>query len=489
MIKKIIVLAISFVLTLGSVVYTETSNAESVTYGSGTGVSRTIASVDELTELINSLPDVTVYDEHANVTSAEGYENFKGITIIENGENSRYYSYEDKVRLDDNPDLAEDEIEYFYSRKHEYSNKRLEMYFDTTCIYYHSIGTTWNTTEYYKTNVEGFLNGNLSDLEIAKGYATDFDIEVFYSKDKVLMKINQNEQYYQEAVWDGKYRVSQFPQYKKAEEPASEEDDEPSDSEIYAEIGLKALNENLGVWVELDLNATGVDGMEPDQDAYENMTDEEKEEYAMNFMIQALISEISYVQVESIKQANAINYAYLSRLSSFIVENIENNKYWEVSGPKYKLVPTYSLDFWKCTQCSKVFETYTTNCPDCEDGGNVNEMSEWIYDARNSYINALRPDWNARVDSTSKNTFGGELEIVVGSNSTINQKLRRTYSSGKSAFGKFEEEIRSYSTIFNVDNTAVNVLKNAKVKTLDETYGKSFRKSFEELRAQQGGNN
>ena len=40
-----------------------------------------------------------------------------------------------------------------------------------------------------------------------------------------------------------------------------------------------------------------------------------------------------------------------------------------------------------------------------------------------------------------------------------------------------------------VDNTVVNVLKKSKVKTLEETFGKSLRKSLSDLLSQQGGNN
>lgn len=487
MIKKIIVLAISFVLTLGSVVYTETTNATPVKYGTGNGTAKTIASVDELTTLINSLPTASVYEENADVTSAEGYENFKGITIIENSETSTYSNYRDNVRLDNNPDLPEDEIEYFYSRNHEYSNKRLEMYFDTTCIYYHSIGTMWTAVEYYNLDLEGYYAGNLSDLEIAKCNATDLDIEVYFSKDRTLMKINKNESYYQEAIWDGKYYASGLPKYKKVDAPSTDEDDEPSQNEIYQEIAMKAINDNLGVWVELDMNATGVDDMEPDYDAIQNMTPEQQEEYAMNLIIEGLLSELSYVQVESIKQANLVNYAYLTRLSSFLIESIDKPNYYEVQGPKYKLINSYKVNYWQCNRCDKEFDTYTTTCPDCKDS-QIIENNRWLENAKYEYLNALRPDWNA---SKKENyNYSGNIELVLGANTTINQKISRSYSNSNSAFGRFKEEIESYSAIFNVDNTKVNALKGSKVKTLDETYGKSFRVAFEQLLAQQqGGNN
>ncbi len=481
MIKKIIVLAISFVLTLGSVVYTEVSTADPVTYGSGTGVSRTITSVDELTELINSLPNVSVYDEHADVTQAEGYENFKGITIIENGENSKYSNYRTNVRLDDDPDLEEDEIEYFYSRQHEYTNKRLEMYFDTNCIYYHSIGTIWNTVEYFNMDLEGYI-WNMSNLEIAKGTATDIDIEVFYSKDRTLMKINQNETYYQEALPTDTYR--EFPSYKKVEAPTSEdEDDKPTEQEI----ALKAVNDNLGIWVELDMNATGIDDMEPDYDAIQNMTPEQQEEYMMNFMIQGLLSRLSREQVKSIKEANQKNYDYLASLSSFIVENIENEKYWEVNGPKYTFVPSYEVNGYKCSACQSTFDNLVADCPNCDYNTDVNYYSQWIDDARNAYVKALKSDWYYTI-GIKNYSHNGELTLTLGPSTTIKQRLAYTYSADN-VINRRSEEITSYSTIFNVDNTEVKALKGAKVKSLDDTYGKSFREAFDALMAEQGGNN
>ncbi len=492
MIKKIIVLAISFVLTLGSVVYTETTNATPVKYGTGTGVSRTITSAEELAELMQSLPNYTIYDEYADVTEAEGYENFKGITIIENGEYNKYSNYVNNVRLDDNPDLPEDEIEYFYSRVHEHQNKRLEMYFDTTCIYYHSIGTTWTAVEYYKTNVEGFLNGNAYDLEIAKAYATDFDIEAYYSKDRVLMKINKNESYYLEAlpVESPKLYLS----YKRAEEPTSEDDDdddELSQNEIYQNIALEALGENLGVWVELDRSATGVDGMEPDNDAIQNMTPEQKEEYLMNFTIQALLSELSYVQINSINQANLQNYTYLTRLSTFITESIEKPGYYEVNGPKYSL--NYSVpipDGYRCNSCGVKFDQEKDSCP-CG-STDIIESTKSSPEPTYSYIRSII-GWPAYEGNNNGYSYSGGLNFTVGANTTIEQKFGRNYSSSNYLPLKFEESVKSNSTILNVDNTAVNALKNSKVKTIDESFGKSFRKIFNDykaqLEAQQGGNN
>lgn len=485
MIKKIVVLALSFVLSLGSFVYTEVSNADPVSYGSGNGTSRTIASVEELTELINSLPTATTYEENADVTQAEGYENFKGITIIENGETSNYKNYRGQVRLDNNPDLPEDEIEYFWSRDHEYSNKRLEMYYDTTCIYYHSIGTSWTATEYFNIDPEGYYAGNMSELEIAKAVATDFDVEIYYSKNRTLMKINKNETYYQEALPTESPR--EFPRYKRVENPTNkDEDDEPTEQEIYQEIALKAINDNLGIWVELDMNATGVDDMEPDYDAIQNMTPEQQEEYMMNLMIQGLLSELSYQQVASIKQANLLNYAYLARLSAFLTNSIEKPNYYIVSGPKYKLDGTRYIQGSKCNNCSTEFENVVTTCPTCQDDGQIIPYSTFDDTAKFDYLGALMPTWHATPQSNY--SYTGNLEFIIGQSSSIKQELERSYSKSGSLYGKFSESFTSHSTIFNVDNTKVNALKGSKVKSLDETYGKSFREAFEELKEQQGGN-
>lgn len=492
MIKKIIVLAISFVLTLGSVVYTETTNATPVKYGTGTGVSRTITNAKELAELMQSLPNASIYDEYADVTQAEGYENFKGITIFENGVYNKYSNYVNNIRLDDNPDLPEEEIEYFYSRVHEHQNKRLEMYFDKNCVYYHSVGTTWTTVEYYKTNVEGFLSGNAYDLEIAKGYATDFDIEAYYSKDRVLMKINKNETYYQEAlpVESPKSYLS----YKRVEEPTSEdddEDDEPSDDEIYQDIALRALNDNLGVWVELDRSATGVDGMEPDYEAIQNMTKEQEEEYMMNFMIQALLSELSYAQINSLTNANLLNYTYLTKLSSFITESIEKPGYYEVNGPKYELKFSVPIpDGYRCNSCGVKFDQEKDSCP-CG-STDIIESTKSSQEPTYSYLRALM-GWPAYDGNNNGYSYSGGLKFTVGPNTSIEQKFARNYSSQNYLSLKFEETTLSNSTILNVDNTAVQALKNAKVKSLDDSFGKSFRKIFNEykaqLEAQQGGNN
>ena len=492
MIKKIIVLAISFVLTLGSVIYTGTTT-DAVSYGSGTGVSRTITSVDELTSLLSKLPDVSVYDENANVTNAEGYSDFKGITIVENGESSKYYNYKTGIRLDDNEDVPENEIEYFFSRKHDYTNKRLEMYFAVDCIYYHSIGTTWNTTEFYRYDL-GSEYLYMDSLKAASGYATDFDIEVFYSKDKILFKINKNERYYQEAVISDHQSGTGYPKYKKAEEPKDEdEDDEVSDEEMYAQLGLKALNENLGVWVELDREATGVDGMDPDFDSVENMTPEQQQEYMLNLIVSATLSELSYQQVESIKQANALNFAYLTRVASFINETITDSNYYEVNGGEYRLNNWYSIPGYRCTYCGAFYKNEVSSCskPKCSSGGNsdaIIESMENTYEPLYSYINALT-GWGASNGNNGGYSYTASFQFGFGLNNTIKQRFGRNYNNSNYPSSRSEEEYVSNSTIYNVDNTVVNVLKKSKVKTLEETFGKSLRKSLSDLLSQQGGNN
>ena len=486
MIKKIIVLAISFALTLGTVVYTGVTNADPVKYGSGTGVSRTITSAEELNELLKSLPDYTVYDENANVTNAEGFENFKGITIIENSERSEYLNYKTKIRLDDNPDLPEDQIEYFYKRDHIYENKRLEMYFATDCIYYHAIGTTWTGTEYYEYEDNYSLYGNLEKLEKAYCDATDFDIEVFYSKDKVLFKINKNDTYYQEAFVDGKYNSTGFPKYRKATKPTDDDEDEPSDTEIYKEIALSALEENLGVWVELDVNATGVDDMEPDMDAIENMTPEQQQEYAMNLIIEGLLSELSYQQVESIKAANANNYNYLNKLSTFLTESLAQDGWYEVENAKYKLNNwLLKQDGYVCENCQTKHDEFANQCSNCNNGIIV-EFTYHTYDPQIKYIKTLINE-DAHVQNSNYD-YLSSLEFTYGLNNIIEQKIEKTYSVNNSPNSTRRTTWVSNTSIVNVDNTMVKALKNANVKTLDESYGKSFRKLFNELAKKQGGN-
>lgn len=484
MIKKIIVLAISFVLMLGSAIYTGVST-DAVSYGSGAGASRTITSVAELTSLISNLPNVSVYDENANVTDAEGYSDFKGVTIIENGEYSKYSNYKVNVTMGDTSDIPEEDIEYYVSREHTYKNQRLEMFFALDCIYYHSVGTEWTATEYYRSskNPTEFY-ASLDNLKIAKCDATDYDVEVYYSKDKVLFKINKYERYYQEAE-SAEYSSTNYPKYKVTEKP-TDEDYEPSELEIYGQLVVKAFSDNYGVWVELDREATGVDGMEPDYDAVENMTQEQQQEYMLNLMVTGLLSEYSYKQLNSIIETNAKNFNYLTRFASFVNETISKPGYYDIEGSKYLFNSYMTIPGYRCNWCGQFYENQVSECGKCDNENSHIVPGEFgTSEPSYEYIRAMT-GWPAQQSSNGPSYYS-KLQFTFGQNTRIEQEVSQTSNSNYIS-SRYDEKIVSNSTILNVDNTIVKVLKKSKAKTLEEAFGKSLRKSLSALLSQQGGN-
>ena len=162
MVKKIVALSIAFVLMLAAPLYDVITAppASPVDFGAGDGTSLVIESPEKLNELLSNIPNIETYLETNDMTTVN--QNFKSFTMVEDGFSKQ--------------------IQKFGSRETEtYTQHVLEMCFAVDALYYHAVGET-RVTESLK-NDDGYVKS-------AERTTTEYDMEIYYSKDKVLLKLN-----------------------------------------------------------------------------------------------------------------------------------------------------------------------------------------------------------------------------------------------------------------------------------------------------------
>lgn len=439
MVKKIIVLVISLILSVGSLVSYNVINDNTVDFGAGDGVSRTISSVDDLTSLLSKIPSHGNYDESDDVSTLEGYEDFKGLTVVENGEKTVYDNFR-TVRLDDDPNVAPEDIIYYLKRDVEYTSQRLQMNFTKNAIYYHSIGVTYSGSEIASLIDNDYFNFDSDYFVSAERTVTEYDVEVYHSKARTMYKINTWNVYDQEATETYAYE----PVYVNVPEEEVNED-ELSPDEWLAYKSSKIQNNHLGVWIEVDKTATDIDDEEgPSQEELENMTEEQQMQYMIDFMVDMTCQQISFMQVESIGQANVANVSYLSRLANFIATNyVQDSKYfiYDENEKLHKFVPSFS-----------------------------DEEGNWIDTPKYDYLRSVVGYGRFPVYEADDWSQNANLEFNLGSDiCTLYQKV----DASKSFY--YQEETKTTTTIMHVDNTVANLSSNSKIKPVNDVYGDDIR--------------
>ena len=455
MVKKIVVIAISFALALGSFIYGNVAG-EAVQFGAGTGVSKTIKSASELAEIISKVPTFDVYSENDDVSSVEGMEDFMGITVIESGYNSQYYNYSYGVKLPEQD--AEDETRY-NKRMQTLINHRLEMSFAKNAVYYHSIGTKWEgATLYYEIdegNSESFYHDG---LEYGERVKTDYDVEIYHSKDKTLIKINSMVTVEQRSTgFDYQMGKDKWVDYV---EPV--EDGEENPNEKYNKKMQKIVSDSYGKWILIEKEVFEPEEPAEPSEPQPELTPEQQLELEIDYLISEVKTQYMISQIESISAANSSNTAYLGRLSSFVAdysnatftEGDQSFGYFKKAGNNYELIPTRYIE---------------------------GENGYTSYVPGDAYLNNVVPGFGAYHGNDSyTNVY---LEFNVNSDLVIcNQKLDQSTKY-------YSKKLDTNTSFMYVNNTVVNLSKTAKVYSFDELYGNPLRSLFREyFNERQGGN-
>lgn len=480
MVKKIVALAISLVLSIGALVSYNLTNNEAVEFGEGAGVSRTINNVSELSDVLSKIPSFEEYSENADISAVEGKEAFSGITVVETGYVSNYSGY--RRRIAQLPNTDSDGETLYKSRNQELKNHRLEMSFAKNAVYYHSIGTMWTATEYYvyeepqDTTITYTYSFYHDDFAVAYREKTDYDVEIYHAQDKSMFKINKYETATQ--------RSTKYEDGKMVWADYAEEDDENENENVEVdpmtqltnkliEEMLKIREDTYGVWIEYPRAEEGEgEPTEPDFEGVENMTEEQQKEFMINMMVQefsAQLTNVAYQDLITVQQAHASNKAYLGGLSGYIATNASNPDYFTKKGNSYRLNgPKYVQPVYDPETGEQIEEGYTD------------------YSVPDSYMAIVNvPAYHGDYGTTNTN-----FDFNVGADMvSINQKVDVSTKQSRN-------EYNTNTTIMYIDNTVVNLSKNAKIKSLDDAYVKPFdkvirseiNKMYDQLQAQQGGN-
>lgn len=442
MVKKIIVLVISLILSVSSLVSYNVINDSTVDFGAGDGVSRTISTVDDLTSLLSKIPNHGNYDESDDVSTLEGYEGFNGLTVVENAEKTVYDNFR-TVRLDDDPNVALEDIIYYLQRDVEYKSQRLQMNFTKNAIYYRSIGVMYSGSEIASLIGNEYQSFSDDYFVSAERTVTEYDVEIYHSKARTMYKINTWNVYDQEATETYAYE----PVYVNVAEEEVNEDE--LDADDWLEYKASKIQSNhLKVWIEVDKTATDIEDEEgPSQEDFENMTEEQQMQYMIDYMVDMTCQQISFMQVESIGQANVANVSYLARLANFIATNYVQDSQcfvYDEHEKLHKFVPSYS-----------------------------DEEGNWIDTAKYDYLRNVVGYGRFPVYKADGWSQGASLEFNLGSDiCTIYQKI----DASKTFY--YQEETKTTTTIMHVDNTVANLSSESKIKPVKDVYGDDLREIY-----------
>lgn len=431
MVKKIIVLAIAFVLLISVPMYDAIANPtpfSPVTVGAGTGTSTVIKSPEEIQTLISSMPSIKDYS--SDKTIMELYPEFKPFSYSEDG-----YSSETTSRyttLDGERVLLRNESK----REHV-----LEMFFTADALYYHVVGTMTQTKDTYEAIRDEYTEDDEIQGEYIEGTrtVTTYELYACYAEDRVLLKFDDYTTKSQE-------RKSEGGSWKEVE--SEDADDEEAQ---LAEDVAKATKKIFGQWMEL-ITYTDEEIQEMFGDLFgesteEPTTPEEVEAYQKNYidaMVNYLVfqtaNEFAKTNLDSIESATEGNVAYLTSLASCLS----------------------SLDMF-------------------DKSGNEYELKTNDGETQKQYLTALGFYVSNYNDTSADVSFNTESDSI-----TINQKLELS----KSSSGNYSSTvIRVQSTFSNVNNTVVS-LKDAKIKSVVDTFKKPFgdiyRKQLEDSMKQEG---
>lgn len=428
MVKKIIVLAIALVLLISVPMYDAIANPTPFSPVT-VGAGTGTSTVIKTPEEIKTLiaSMPSIKDYSSDNTILELYPEFKPFSYAEDG-----YSSETTSRyttLDGERVLLKKESK----REHI-----LEMFFTADALYYHVVGTMTEAKDTYEA-----IRGE-EDVELQGDYiegartVTTYELYACYAEDRVLLKFDDYTTKSQE-------RKSEGGSWKEVES----EDADDEEAQI-AEDVAKATKKIFGQWMEL-ITYTEEEIQEMFSDLYggsteEPTTPEEVEAYQkkyldamVNYLVFQTANEFAKTNLDSIESATEGNIAYLTSLASCLTSLDMFNK----SGNEYKLKTDSETEKQYLTALGFYVSNYSNTSADV--------------------------------------SFNTESDSI-----TINQKLELD----KSGSGSYSSTvIKVQSTFSNVNNTVVS-LKDAKIKSVVDTFkkpfGDIFRKQLEESMNQEG---
>ena len=393
MVKKIVALSIAFVLMLAAPLYDVITAppASPVDFGAGSGTSLVIESPEKLNELLSNIPDIETYLQTNDMTTVN--QNFKSFTMTEDGfskqtQTQKMYS-----------EIKETET---------YTQHVLEMCFAVDALYYHAVGQTRVTNLLYNTN----SNGEKGEFKSADRTTTEYDMEIYYSKDKVLLKLNSMD-YLEEERLEGSN------EYTKVKE-----DDEMFS--VSAQMSLFKKSE--GKWLELKeyteeelANKLGIDLSNP-----ESMT----EDAQYSYVAYMYANEFASANIEAINQSNQMNVAYLAKLGGYIVEKLGSS--FTQSSDTYYLNedPAVKNDYANAIVGANVFDE--NNNADIEAEFNVGSTESTIYQQW-----ALK-NGNREIEMETTTTFKNLDNTVVN---LKDQKITTVYEALKGAITDYLKEM------------------------------------------------
>ena len=385
MVKKIVALSIAFVLMLAAPLYDVITAppASPVDFGAGDGTSLVIESPEKLNELLSNIPDIETYLETNDMTTVN--QNFKSFTMVEDGFSKQ--------------------IQKFGSRETEtYTQHVLEMCFAVDALYYHAVGVT-RETESVKTDS--------GDVTSAERTTTEYDMEIYYSKDKVLLKLNKID-YLEEEKKEGS---SSF----------TVKEDKGEMFSISAQMSL--FKKCRGKWLELKeytpdelANKLGISA--EDLSNPNNMSVDAQYSYAAYMYA----NEFASANIEAINASNQMNVAYLAKLGGYIVEKLQTS--FTESGDTYYLKDDSAVknEYANAIVGATVFDE--DNNDDIEAEFNVGSTESSIYQ-----------QWelgNNKVEMEATTTFKNLNNTVVN---LQDQKITTVYEALKGAITDYLKEM------------------------------------------------
>lgn len=444
MIKKIILLVLSFSFSVTSVVYGTVTKADPVTSGTGTGTSVKIADTSALSNVMSQIPSFDDYTGEQSIS--EKYPEFKSFTMVETG-----YGATTTITMDRRASMNGDEVEYVNLVKEnvETTNHSLSISFTEDAVYYHSIGSKVSENIYYEfdtdvENPEPYLDRENNFLD-AERTVINFDAEIYHSKDGTLIKYNK---------WETLKEVSDThrygnPQYKAAPEEVIDEDDKDALQEKkMLDMAQKMREDNYGTWLKLEI-FTEEELAQKYSNPPADVESEAYMDYMLDYMVDMTCSQISIQERDSIVTANASNIRYLGILSDFI-KGDENVSFKKENG-EYKLVTSKEVEVVNP-------ETNETTTVTQEVG-------------KHAYVSAIFGSQYNNKDMYGTNVY---FSYVVGSDVAVVDQNAQWWTNGSSFLGT-QYKIDTVTNFFALDNTVATIEKGAKVKTLSEAFGDGLR--------------
>ncbi len=461
MIKKIILLALSFAFTVTSVVYSGVTKADPVSSGKGTGVSEKIENATELSAIMAQIPSFNDYS--ANESIKETYPDFKSFTMIETG--YAMNESESLVRREVENEDGETESVPHVKRTVETTNHQLSISFTENAVYYHSIGSRITANEYYECEEKNseytyydyrdYTFSDDSDFVNAERTVITFDAEIYHSKSQTLIKYNEYETVNEVATDIQRYKLNYVPAPEETDLSA----EELAEKELQAKVD-KIRRDNYGVWLKLEtyteeeLAEKFGDMENPDP----NISQEAYIDKMIEYMVYETCSLVSERDAESFATANANNCLYLTELSSFLTSDEVTFEQHETAKNQYDLVKS---------------ELVATGNINGETGEPEYEMDEV---GLRAYISTILGS-----TYTNENRYHsyGDLSYVFGSDVAVIKQMAQWNEISSAANQSLTKSFRMDTiTHFTAVNNSIANLGNARVKTVTEAYGNGLRAIF-----------